>query len=120
MLHYVTHHITYFTQCYICFTIYLVIEYNKIFYNQVVVLQHFMRRQLLYEKITISGGQVCIFEGLLVLHSDVPKESQNICPKIMGLVLCLSHEYHMDVICVSDFSCQILLSFSLWYQMEKV
>ena len=97
LLSFISQPMMFMLQCYICFTIYLVIEYNKIFYNQVVVLQHFMRRQLLYEKITISGGQVCIFEGLLVLHSDVPKESQNICPKIMGLVLCLSHECYMDV-----------------------
>ena len=28
----------------------------------------------------------------------------------MGLVLCISHEYHMDITCISDFSYQILLS----------
>ena len=28
----------------------------------------------------------------------------------MGMVLCISHEYHMDVTCISDFSYQILLS----------
>ena len=28
--------------------------------------------------------------------------------------------YHIDVTCISDFSCQILLSkFTLWYHMEK-
>ena len=32
-----------------------------------VVIPHFMRRQLLCEKITISGGQVCTFYPLLLL-----------------------------------------------------
>ena len=62
---------------YICITIYLR-KNNKIFNTcQVVVLLHFMRRQLLYEKITISVVGKCVFfEGLLVLFSsDVPKES---------------------------------------------
>ena len=44
-----------------------------------VVIPHFMRRQLLCEKITISGGQVCTFGGLmLVLWLDLKK-----CPKIV-------------------------------------
>ena len=87
LLSFISQPMMFMLQCYICFTIYLVIEYNKIFYNQVVVLLHFMRRQLLYEKITISVVGKCVF--LRVCSCCSPLMSQK-SPKIYVL----KNEHH--------------------------
>ena len=72
---------------YICITIYLR-KNNKIFNTcQVVVLLHFMRRQLLYEKITISVVGKCVF--LRVCSCCSPLMSQK-SPKISVL----KNEHH--------------------------
>ena len=88
-LHLFNWHILWYNcyNCYICITIYLR-KNNKIFNTcQVVVLLHFMRRQLLYEKITISVVGKCVF--LRVCSCCSPLMSQK-SPKIYVL----KNEHH--------------------------